>query len=261
MTQDHQGHGSGLPTSPLFAPGAIRAVEALFDHLPDIYYFVKDAEGRFLDCNEPFMALLGARRKEEVLGKRDCDFFPRDLSDVYMEDDREVLRTGRPIIDKLELVRNPSGSIDWHNTTKLPLRGPDGTVQGLAGVTRDLKKMRVNNDRFVAMAPVIETILTGYGGTISVAELARKASLSVSQFERRFKERFRTTPVKYIARVRIDAACELLARTELPLAEIAKKVGFYDQSHFTHQFVRHKQMTPLAYRRKYAAVDETDLPS
>ena len=41
--------------------------------------------------------------------------------------------------------------------------------------------------------------------------------------------------------------------TDLPISDIAVETGFYDQSHFTNQFVRHKGMPPSHYRQKFVA--------
>jgi transcriptional regulator GlxA family with amidase domain len=100
-------------------------------------------------------------------------------------------------------------------------------------------------------APVLEAMIENYAEPLSTASLAAKVSLSVSQFDRRFKKRFLTTPRKYITNVRINAACQLLASTELPIATIALQTGFYDQSHFTNQFTKAKGISPAQYRRKY----------
>jgi PAS domain S-box-containing protein len=226
-------------------------LDVLFDHLPDVYFFVKDREGRFVRCNRAFATLLHAQNAHEVIGLRDLDFFPRSLADNYMRDDDVVMKSAAAIVDKAELVRTPQGSIDWYNTTKLPLVDATGDVIGIAGVTRDITKMKSTNERFLYWAPVLEAILENYAEPLSTASLAAKVSLSVSQFDRRFKKRFLTTPRQYVMNVRINAACQLLASTELPIAAIALQTGFYDQSHFTNYFSRTKGISPAHYRRKY----------
>jgi len=70
-----------------------------------------------------------------------------------------VIETGTPIIDKIELVRNAGNSLDWFNTTKVPVLDRDNRVIGLAGITRDISKMNLANERFLYWAPVIETII------------------------------------------------------------------------------------------------------
>jgi AraC-like DNA-binding protein len=226
-------------------------LESLFDYLPDVYFFVKDRDGRFVRCNLAFAKLLQAREEEEVLGLRDADFFPRSLAENYVRDDHSVMDSADPIIDKAELVRNAEHSIDWFNTTKLPLFDASGHVIGVAGLTRDIGRMNWNNERFLYWAPVLETIISNYAEPLTTADLAARVSLSVSQFDRQFKKRFRTTPRKYITSVRINAACQLLSSTDLPISNIALQTGFYDQSHFTNQFTKIKGLSPAQYRRKF----------
>jgi AraC-like DNA-binding protein len=214
--------------------------EVLFDYLPDVYFFVKDRCGRFMRCNSAFASLVRARSEEEVLGQRD---------ENYVRDDDAVMATATPIIQKLELVRSAQGALNWHSTTKLPLLDANGEVIGVAGVTRDFSRMKSTGEHLSYWAPVLEAIINNYAEPLSMASLAAKVSLSVSQFERRFKKRFQTTPRKYLTNVRINAACQLLSSTDLPIAAIAVQTGFYDQSHLSKQFTKVKGSTPAQYRR------------
>ncbi|MEO8900395.1 MAG: AraC family transcriptional regulator [Polyangiaceae bacterium] len=227
--------------------------DALFEHLPDVYFFVKDAEGRFVRCNQAFLNLVRRTREEEVVGCRDLDFFPLSLAENYMNDDRVVLRSGKPIINRVELMRNPDGSIDWYTTTKLPLLDREGLTIGVAGTTRDVRKMNSAAAHFLSWAPVLEAMMGDYAEPHSAADLAAKVSLSVSQFNRQFKKKFNTTPRSYLTNVRINAACHLLVSTDLPISDIALQTGFYDQSHFSNQFLRRRGMAPSQYRRRYSA--------
>lgn len=229
--------------------------DVLFEHLSDVYFFVKDGEGRFVRVNEGFVKLVRCSREEEVIGLRDSDFFPANLAENYMRDDREIIRSSEAIIDKVELVRNPDGSIDWFCTTKLPLFDKRGLAIGVCGITRDVKKMNSNNARFLSWAPVLEIMLNDYAQPLSTAALAAKVSLSVSQFNRQFRKKFHTTPRAYLTNVRMNAACHLLVTTDLPISDISLQTGFYDQSHFSNQFVRHRGLPPSQYRSKFGGGD------
>jgi PAS domain S-box-containing protein len=227
--------------------------EVLFDYIPDVYFFVKDADGRFIRGNRAFLRLVGASQEEDVIGARDADFFPANWAENYRRDDREVLRLREGMIDKAELVRNPDGSVDWFCTTKLPLLDALGNAIGICGIMRDVKKMATIGERFLPWAPVLETILTDYGRPLETTDLARKVALSVSQFNRQFKKRFHSTPRSYLMNVRLNAACHLLVTTELSMSEIAHRTGFYDQSHFTNQFAKTHGRPPSKYRAFHAS--------
>lgn len=231
--------------------------EVLFDYLPDIYFFAKDEQGRFVRVNRAFLNLVRRNAEQDVVGLRDADFFPPSLAESYTRDDREVIATSRPIVDKAELMRNPDGSSEWFCTTKLPLLDEQGLAIGVCGITRDVKKMNSTNARFLSWEPVLETLLNDYASPLQVPMLARRVSLSVSQFNRQFRRRFHTTPRAYLNSVRLNAACHLLVTTELSMSEVALRTGFYDHSHFTNHFVRAHGMPPSKYRAAHSGPAET----
>ena len=230
--------------------------EILFEYLPDIYFFVKAADGRFMRVSGSFAKLVGADSAEDVIGARDADFFSADLAESYQRDDRQVLRSSESIIDKVELVRNSDGVVDWFCTTKLPLFDSRGFAIGVCGVTRDVKRMSTNNARFLSWAPVLEMIHEKYTEPLSTTLLAAKVALSVSQFNRQFRSKFKSTPRDYLTKVRMNAACQLLVTTSLSISAIALRTGYYDQSHFTNQFSRRHGIAPAQYRARHASHGE-----
>ena len=230
-----------------------QGLDVLFEYLPDVYFFVKDADGRFARANQAFVKLVGVESEHAVLGQVDADFFPRNMAESYARDDAQVLASREALVDKAELVQNPDGTIDWFCTTKLPLLDASGAAIGVAGITRDVKKMSSHDARFLSWAPVLETMLSDYAGPLDSKDLAKKLSLSVSQFNRQFRKRFHTTARAYLTNVRLNAACHFLVSSDLTMAEIAIRTGFYDQSHFTNHFARCYGMPPSKYRAQYAS--------
>jgi AraC family L-rhamnose operon regulatory protein RhaS len=85
-------------------------------------------------------------------------------------------------------------------------------------------------------------------------------SLSVKQFERKFKQEYGEVPVRYIQRIRLDAARQLLAMSRLPIAQISRETGFYDSSHFAHQFQKYTGLSPTAFRNKHLQTQASPLP-
>lgn len=223
----------------------------LFEFLPDVSYFVKDVKGRFMDANPGFVEMLGAHHLEDILGKTDHDFSPRELADHFVKDDREVIRTGRAIVNRVELVPNSDGSISWHVTSKVPLHNARGEVIGVAGFTRDLTKASVSLKRYRAMSGVMEYIEAHYAEPVTVGALAAVVHLSVSQFERKFRQSFQVTPIQYLLRVRINKACRMLTGSDAKITEIAAQCGFYDHSHFIRRFTRTIGIPPREYRKQH----------
>jgi diguanylate cyclase (GGDEF)-like protein/PAS domain S-box-containing protein len=125
-------------------------LRAMIDQVPD-YLFVKDDQCRFVIANK---ALMGDLKNGtlDVVGLTDADVHPPERAAEFMADDRRVLRSGRPMIDKEEFVLLPTGEQRWLSTSKVPLRSDDGEVIGLVGVARDitLRKHAEQQVRFLA---------------------------------------------------------------------------------------------------------------
>jgi AraC-like DNA-binding protein len=84
---------------------------------------------------------------------------------------------------------------------------------------------------------------------IELEALAEIAGLSKWHFARAFKQSVGTPPHFYLIQRRLEKAQELLAETELSLAQIALKIGFSDQSHFSRRFRMFLGVTPTSFRR------------
>ncbi len=83
---------------------------------------------------------------------------------------------------------------------------------------------------------------------VGVRDLAMQVHMSPFHFARRFKQAVGTPPHAYITHVRIERAKRLLAGTNLPLIEVATRVGYRTQAHFTGVFHRYVGTTPRAFR-------------
>jgi AraC-like DNA-binding protein len=87
------------------------------------------------------------------------------------------------------------------------------------------------------------------GEKLSVTDLAAVARLSESHFCRAFRTTCGMSPMKYIAKARVEAAQIVLLRDQLPLREVALMCGFSDQSHFTKVFQAVVGESPQRWRR------------
>ncbi len=114
--------------------GLLRTV---INSIPDFIY-MKDLEHRFTLVNRAFVQIMGADSPAEVLGKSDHDYYPPDLEKNFVDDEREVMFEGRPLVNKLEQTIVPAGGLRWVLTTKLPLRDDAGNIVGLVGLGKDI---------------------------------------------------------------------------------------------------------------------------
>jgi len=223
----------------------------LFSYLPDVHFFMKDRQGRFMAANPLQVEKLGCGTEEDVIGLNDYDFFPAYHVFGYIEDDRNVMRSGRPMAKKVEIVANQDGTMDWHVTTKLPARSADGETIGVVGIMRDLDREASMQQPYREMGKVIDFIARAFDQRIEVGILARLIGLSTSQFERRFRELFHLTPTGFITRFRVTRACKMLVDTNYTIARVAVDTGFYDHAHFSRAFSRIMGLSPTEYRKKH----------
>jgi two-component system, sensor histidine kinase and response regulator len=106
-------------------------VESLPQHI-----FRKDVHGRFTFCNRQFFQLM-SRRKEDVLGKTDYDFFPPELAAKYHRDDLRVINTLQEL-DCIEPYQKPDGEKLFIHVIKTPLYDSSGWVVGIQGIFWDV---------------------------------------------------------------------------------------------------------------------------
>jgi PAS domain S-box-containing protein len=223
----------------------------VFSALSDVYFFMKDKEGRFIGANQAQLKKLGLSSEEEILGKTDVDFFPTYMISHFAHDDTKVMTSGEPILDRVELVANPDGCIKWHVTSKFPIFDTEKKCLGIVGVMRDFEQSDDAWQPYRRLNDVVEYIKNNFSKNIEVGDLAKIANLSISQFERRFRKTFQQSPSKFLIQYRLTRASSILVGTENTLSKIALDVGFYDQSHFSREFQKFFGMAPGQYRKEH----------
>ncbi len=225
----------------------VRALAELFELSNDIGFYIKDVHGRIMAINRRNCEICNIRDAWDAIGLRSSDLFPKIKADSYMANDREVLRTGRPIRSRL----NPYPSDDSRNfelTDIQPLRDARGRLIGTACAYLLTPESDVPPSRYSNMRGVSDYIQEHYAEPITVGRLAAYAKMSESTLNRAFREVFAVTPGKYVTITRLNAARRLLEETDKKLPEIALECGFCDQSHFCRTFKGNRGMTPVQYR-------------
>lgn len=111
-------------------------LRTLINNLPDSIYF-KDLQSRFITTNTAHQRFLGAKSLDEVVGKMDLDFLPKELAQRYYAEERDVVKSGKALVNREEPVRQGDAK-KWVLTTLVPLRGDGGAVEGIVGVSRDI---------------------------------------------------------------------------------------------------------------------------
>ena len=117
-------------------------LRTLVDHLPDAIY-TKDLKYRKTLANKADMINAGVSRETELLGKTDFEVWPHELAARFHEHDRYVLETGRPLINREEMIASAGQSPRWILTSKIPLFDHQGRLSGLVGVGKDITELKM----------------------------------------------------------------------------------------------------------------------
>ncbi len=222
-------------------------IEALFDAIPDVLFFIKDCQGRYTHINQTMLRRLGLKSRKEVIGRTAAEIYPTGLSADYAEQDARVL-AGDVIENLMELHLFANREPGWCLTCKRPLE-VDGQVQGLIGISRDLGQKHSLGAQYEQLRLALAHLNAHYAENVRMQTLMDITGFSLSKLERSFRKVFQMTPQQVLSRLRIQMAMHLLHSSE-SIASIGQACGFSDQSAFTRKFKAETGVSPRAYRAR-----------
>ncbi|MBI5842502.1 MAG: PAS domain S-box protein [Chloroflexi bacterium] len=127
------------------AEEALRAskliIEGIINAIP-VRVFWKDKNLVYLGCNVVFAHDKGFTDPKEVIGKDDYQMAPRDQAELYRDDDRQVIESGRSKLFIEEPQTTPEGNIITLLTSKVPLRSSKGEIIGVIGTYMDITERK-----------------------------------------------------------------------------------------------------------------------
>ena len=154
-------------------------VRAFLENVPDVVYF-KDRDSRFIAVSRSMLRIFGRQQVEEIVGRTDFDFFDEAHARAAFEDEQRIVRTGEPVVGKLEKETWPDGRVTWALSDKLPLRDADGTIIGTFGISKDVtaarqteealetaRKELMDASRVAGMAEVATGVLHNVGNVLN----------------------------------------------------------------------------------------------
>jgi len=112
-------------------------LDAMLENSPDFIYF-KDRESRFIRYSHSFAAQNNQTDAKLLRGKTDFDLFLEEHARASVNDEREIIRTGRAMVGKLEKELYIDGRIGWVLTTKMPWRDGSGAIIGTFGISKEV---------------------------------------------------------------------------------------------------------------------------
>jgi two-component system, sensor histidine kinase and response regulator len=172
-----------------------RLLRTLIDNMPDRIY-VKDAASRWLVANEALAKHMGAKSPEDMLGKTDFDYFPKELATAFFSSEQAVIQSGQALVNHEERTADAEGNAKWVSTSKVPLRDKSGKVIGIMGIGRDITKRKAAEEELHVAKEAAETasrakseflanmsheIRTPMNGILGMTELALETELTDEQ--------------------------------------------------------------------------------
>jgi PAS domain S-box-containing protein len=126
-------------------------------NVPDAVYF-KDLESRFVRASISLAQRVGLDDQNELVGKSDLDVFSEEHGLAAFGDEQEVIRTGRPILGKVEKETLADGRSTWVLTSKLPWRNPAGAVIGTFGISKDITALKRAEEELQTASDLLQAL-------------------------------------------------------------------------------------------------------
>jgi len=120
-------------------------LQIFMDNIPDQVYF-KGAESRFIRINKAQSQFLKLNNPQDAIGKTDLDFQPPELARQFLEEEKQIIETGQPIINRIEFNPTEDGKPRWLSATKVPVRDSSGQVFGTIGISRDITEQKESQE-------------------------------------------------------------------------------------------------------------------
>lgn len=116
-------------------------LRALIDNLPDTIY-IKDNQCRKIIANKADLFITGWASEADIIGKTDLEVFNGEIGKRGYDDDMNIIKTGKPLINREEEFVDKHGNQRWLHTTKIPIYNEQGQISGLVGIGHDITEQK-----------------------------------------------------------------------------------------------------------------------
>lgn len=175
---------------------------------------------------------------------------PQEIAIIGVDDDPLYCES---VAVPLSSVRHDVESIGYRAAVRLERLMESGNVPSVEVVAPLGVAVRSSTDHRAVENPAVlkamRFIEDHHARNIGVTDVASATGMPLRALQQLFREELHESMVERITAVRIERAQELLARSNVPVAEIAARTGFSSSAYFHRIFKRHRKCTPVAYRK------------
>ncbi len=172
-------------------------LQILMDNVPD-YIYLKDKDLKYIKVNKASAESFKVKHPDEIIGKSNLDLFPKNIANKLNEQDLEVFKSGKAMIDRVVKLKTLGGHTFWVSSTKVPIWDKNSEIMRLVGISRDVTMQEQTKQRFLAakikaeeanelkslfLANMSHEIRTPMNGIIGVVDILSKSKLSERQRE------------------------------------------------------------------------------
>ena len=131
-------------------------INALISSIHAIFY-VKDTNQKYIVANKPFLNNFSMNTQFRVLGKEDKDFFPIKEAQKNYEEDRNVLLTGKAVIDREDYIPGTRKK-EWGLISKIPVLDLKGNIAGIVGIIVNITERKIAEETRIALNNAINKV-------------------------------------------------------------------------------------------------------
>jgi PAS domain S-box-containing protein len=156
--------------------------KTLIENLPQ-KIFLKDINSTYVSCNENYAEDLKIK-PDEIVGKTDYGFYPKELAEKYRADDKRIIASRR--IEDIEEKYIKDGQEFIIHTVKTPIRDEEGNIVGILGIFWDITEQKKAEEEIRYLNEYLNTILESIDVYIRVVDPKLNVEYENPTMKRRF---------------------------------------------------------------------------
>jgi len=102
---------------------------------------------------------MGLRDPSEAVGKTDLDFYNEEFAKEALQDEETIIKTGQPLLGKVEKIVDRNRNTRWVSATKVPIKDKNGNITGLVGISRDITKLKLMEEKLKRYTEHLEELV------------------------------------------------------------------------------------------------------